>query len=146
MNDPIQFYCKDISYQPRAKGSIRDWLKLCAKKEKCTIENLHFIFCSDDHLHQLNLKFLKHDTLTDVITFHYDAEKNDAISGEVYISVPRVKENARENEVLIHDELHRIMAHGLLHLIGYDDKNKAAKQRMTMKEDYFLSLRHRNLR
>lgn len=115
---------------------IKDWMESVIKKEKKEIGITNLIFCSDDYLLQVNKEFLKRDYLTDVISFDYT--KEDKISGDVLISVDRVSENAKENGVSFLEELKRVMVHGLLHLIGYDDNTKENKGIMTAREDLYL--------
>lgn len=100
---------------------------------------INIIFCSDEYLLDLNRNFLKHDTLTDIITFPF-MENDDNISGDIYISIPRVKENAENFGQDFEAELQRVMVHGILHLLGYKDKSKIAKAEMTAKEDLYLDL------
>lgn len=100
---------------------------------------LNYIFCSDDYLLAINNQFLNHDTYTDIITFGL-GETGD-IEGEIYISVPRVRENARTAGLAFHDELDRVIIHGVLHLLGYSDKTPRRKALMRKKEDACLSLR-----
>jgi probable rRNA maturation factor len=97
------------------------------------------IFCSDEHLLQINKDHLQHDYYTDIITFDYTVE--DIISGDLFISVDRVQDNADEFDVLFQDELHRVCVHGLLHLCGYKDKSDEDEKRMREKEDEMLMLR-----
>ena len=106
------------------------------RKEKKKVEKIHFVFCSDNFLLSLNKKFLKHGTLTDVITF--PASPPSPLSGEIYISIPRVKENAKKFNVAFEKELLRAMVHGVLHLCGYKDKTKKQKERMRKREDYYI--------
>ena len=99
---------------------------------------LSFILCTDHHLAKINRKYLKTRMLTDVIAFDYGDSKT--ISGDVFISLDRVKENAKKFNVSVTNELRRIMVHGILHLLGFSDKTKAGKAEMTRKEDLYLSL------
>ena len=114
-----------------------DWLKKVIKTEKKILGELTFIFCNDAYLHKKNMQFLRHDTLTDVITFDY-SDKN-IIIGDIFISVERVKENSDIFEVTFLSELDRVMIHGLLHLLGYKDRNKEEKKIMRFKENFYLS-------
>lgn len=119
---------------------MTSWIKRVVEKEGATIEEINFIFCSDSYLLTLNQGFLKHNTLTDIITF--DNSGPDAfISGEIYISIERVRENAAKFQVQFEDELNRVMIHGVLHLLGYKDKKPAEKALMRKKEEACLSLR-----
>jgi rRNA maturation RNase YbeY len=99
--------------------------------------DLTFVFCSDEYLLVLNNKYLKHDYFTDIITF--DNTEGLTVHGDLFISVERVKENSAGLGVAFKDELYRVMVHGVLHLLGYSDKSKPAKQTMTSKEDFYLS-------
>ena len=104
------------------------------------IVQLTYIFCSDEYLHRVNVEYLDHDTYTDVITFD-NADDADIIEGDVFISVERVRENAAKLGVTFRDELHRVMIHGMLHLLGYQDKDLLSQTAMRKKEDDCLSLR-----
>jgi rRNA maturation RNase YbeY len=100
----------------------------------------NFIFCDDEYLMQLNYKYLKHRTLTDIITFPVEDE-NSTLCGDIFISIPRVKENAGKFNQTTADELHRVMIHGILHLAGYHDKSKQEKEEMRRKENHYLEAR-----
>jgi len=129
-----------INYRLLNKQLLRNWLHKAAKKEGYQIKNLNFIFCTDEYLYEMNINYLQHDTYTDVITFDQSEEKSK-IEGDIFISLERVKENAIQNKSKIHNELHRIMIHGLLHLMNYKDKSAALKKKMTAKEEEYLKLR-----
>jgi len=120
------------------KGVLKKWIKKVVKKEGSAIAELNFIFCDDEYLLEKNKTFLKHDTLTDIITFDY-SQKN-MLTGDVYISIERVKENAQNYEVLFKNELHRVIIHGVLHMLGYKDKDEKHQKEMREKEDFYLSL------
>ena len=120
------------------KSILKKWIKKVVKKEGSAIAELNFIFCDDEYLLEKNKTFLKHDTLTDIITFDY-SEKN-TLTGDVYISIERVKENAQNYEVSFKNELHRVIIHGVLHLLGYKDKDEKHQKEMREKEDFYLSL------
>lgn len=121
------------------KQRLRNWIRLAIREEGKKTGELNFIFCSDSVLLRINQEFLKHDYYTDVITF--DNVQGDIISGEIFISVERVRENAGLYEVSFQDELDRIMIHGVLHLLGYQDKSIEQKKRMTEREEYYLGKR-----
>ncbi len=131
----------DFQYINTDKISTKDisnWLKDVATKEGKEIGELVYVLCNDDYLIEKNIQFLKHDALTDVITFDYC---NDGIiSGDILISTERVKENALKYEVDFLTELHRVMLHGLLHLLGYKDKSQSDTALMREKENYYLKL------
>ena len=115
------------------------WVINVIKEEGKRPGQLSFIFCDDEYLSTLNRKFLQHDTLTDVITFDYGDEITD-ISGDIFISIQRVQENAVELGILFHEELFRVMIHGILHLLGYNDHDHVGLEQMREKENYYLSL------
>jgi rRNA maturation RNase YbeY len=136
----INFFSEDISYTLKSKGLLRTWIKYTIIEEGFKLKELNFIFCSDNYLLSINQNFLKHDTLTDIITFDNSEDKR-VIVGDIFISLERIQENAESFGVTIKDELHRVMIHGTLHLLGYADKAKEAKALMTDKEDLYLSKR-----
>ena|ERR1051326_2401192 len=133
----IQFFSQGISFSFRKKNVVSKFLLSVIKKEKKKAGNINFIFCSDKFLLTLNKKFLKHNTLTDIITFQYPSER---LSAEIFISIPRVKENAKKFNVNFENELNRVMIHGVLHLCGYKDKNKKEKFQIREKENLYLKL------
>lgn len=121
------------------KENISDWVQFTLDSEGKELGELNYIFCDDDFLHKINVKTLKHNTLTDIISFDYT--QGIVVSGDIYISYERVKENSENLNLLFKDELHRVMIHGVLHYCGYKDKLEGDKLRMREKEDYYLSLR-----
>ena len=137
---PVLFYSEHIRFELRNKNSIRQWLHNLIKTEGYTLGNISFIFCSDKYLHKINLQYLNHDDYTDIITFD-NANAKGIVESDIFISIQRVKENAKALKIPFRDELHRVIAHGVLHLCGYKDKTPDAKRTMTTKEDYYLSLR-----
>jgi rRNA maturation RNase YbeY len=134
-----QFFTEDISFTLRNKNKLRKWIQVVIGNEKKLPGSLNFVFCSDEYLHKLNVQYLDHDTLTDIITFDL-SENADEISGEIYISIDRVKENAKKFTVPFYNELQRVMIHGILHLAGYHDKTQEQVTIMRGKEDKCLSL------
>jgi len=137
---PIHFFSEDISYNLKHKGLLRTWIKNTIIEEGYKLRELNFIFCSDNYLLSMNQEYLNHDTLTDIITFD-NSEFKKEIVGDIFISLERIQENAQSFKVKTEDELHRVMIHGTLHLLGYADKGKEAKALMTDKEDLYLSKR-----
>lgn len=119
------------------EDQYREWLIALAKKEFKIIGELNYIFCTDAYLQDINWKYLKHTSLTDIITFQYD---QSIISADIYISIERVTENAVKHQVDFHEECRRVMAHGLLHCLGYKDKTEAEKVAMRTKEQDALAL------
>ncbi len=115
------------------------WVKSVVKNESASLNSLNYIFCSDEHLRRLNIQYLNHKTYTDIITFNY-SHTEKAIDGEVYISIDRVRKNAEIFKTDFKVELHRVIIHGALHLLGFNDKTKTEKLKMREKEDSCLSL------
>lgn len=139
----ILFFSGDIHFTLRNKPAIAKWLNAVAKRHKKKISSLNYIFVGDDYLLNINKRFLRHNTLTDIITFDYSADKTgkNGIIGEIYISVPRVNENASIFKSTKTEEMHRVMAHGLLHLCGFGDKTPKELKRMRTEEENALDLR-----
>ncbi len=115
------------------------WIIQVIKEEGFLPGDISFTFCNDDQLHKINLRFLNHDTFTDIISFPNSNNKN-IISGEIFISADRVMENAREFNAMPSNELLRVMIHGVLHFMGYDDHTDHDKKQMRAKEDYYIHL------
>ena len=138
----IQFHFETKSSHPRQRRQLQTFLASIFKKEQVSIASLNYIFCSDSYLLNINQQFLKHDDYTDIITFNLGLEKGP-VQGEVYISLERVAENARNLQITFHQELHRVIFHGALHLCGYKDKTAADAKLMRKMEDYYL-LRYTN--
>ena len=132
----INFFKEDISVKIIEQKKIKSWIKFAIENEGFFCGDLSFIFCSDDYLLKMNKEYLDHDYFTDIITFNYVEDKN--VYGDIFISVDRVKENANEYSVSFEEELKRVIIHGVLHLIGFDDKDKSLKLQMTQKEDEYL--------
>ena len=137
----IHLFEEDIKFKINKKLGIKKWLKETIEKEKNVLKELNYIFCSDEYLHNMNVSYLNHDTLTDIITFD-NAEFEGEIVGDIFISIERVKENAVKFGVSFEDELHRVMVHGALHLLGYKDKKKADQEKMRERENYYLKRRN----
>lgn len=134
----IQYFNEDISFPKVKKRIITDWIKKVIVAEGKEVGDISFISCSDEYLLEVNKKFLEHDYYTDVITFDY--VENDIISGDIFISIDRIKANSVEFKCDFTNEFLRILIHGVLHLIGYKDKTKSDKLLMTQKEDFYLNL------
>lgn len=135
----IRFYKEDTSFEYKKKLQTKNWLKLVASSEIRTIGDVNIILCSDNYVLDINIKYLGHDYFTDIITFDYCEGKK--LSGDLFISVDCVRENSIFYNTEFSDELDRVIVHGLLHLIGYDDHTDEQKKIMRSKEDYYLSLR-----
>lgn len=134
----ITFYSEDIEFKLNNEPTISGWLSFCAETFDYQIGELTYVFCSDEHLYQMNVKYLSHDTYTDIITFDYTEE--NVVSGDLFISIDRVKDNALKYGVSFENELKRVMVHGLLHLLGFKDKSDEDADLMRKKEDYCLTL------
>ncbi|MBL4594053.1 MAG: rRNA maturation RNase YbeY [Flavobacteriales bacterium] len=134
----ISFLSEDISFDLECQNDIQNWIQNTISNEGKIMGEITYIFCSDEYLHKMNLEHLKHDTFTDIITFNYCVD--DIINSDIFISVDRVKENSEAYKTTFQNELSRVIIHGILHLIGYDDKNDSDKEVMRTKEDFYLSL------
>lgn len=135
----IRYYCEDISFKLKDKALNNKWLKMVAASELRKIGDINIIFCSDNYILDVNMKYLQHDYFTDIITFDYC--ENDILSGDLFISIDSVRENALFYGTEFPEELNRVMVHGVLHLIGYDDHTEEDIKTMRSKEDYYLDLR-----
>jgi len=138
-NKKIFFFAEEINFLLRHKNKLRNWIKACILSEESSTGFINYIFCSDEYLRKININYLNFDNYTDVIAFD-NSENTNEISGDIYISLERVKENSRKFLVNYNRELYRVMIHGILHLIGYKDKTKKDADLMRKKEDYYLSL------
>jgi len=137
----IRFAAQGVKSPLTDAPFYRNWLRKSAYKEGKDITDLQYVFCSDDTLLAMNIQFLNHRTLTDILTFDYAAKDSpEKVSGEIYISIDRVRDNAKTFGVSVQQELSRVLIHGLLHLCGYRDKTTAEKKEMRSKEDHYLAL------
>lgn len=137
----IHFFSHEVRFTLKNSRKVKSWIKRIVDKEGVSIQEINYIFCSDSYLLSLNQGFLKHNTFTDIITFD-NSEDPSSLEGEIYISIERVKENAKKYNVPIEDELSRVMIHGVLHLLGFTDKKPTEKALMRKKEEACLSLRN----
>ena len=135
----IYFFSEEIHFELKEKLNRKRWLKNIASKAGFKIKELNYVFCSDEYLYQMNLEYLNHETYTDIITFDY-SEKEFDLSGDIFISIDRVNENAKTHNQEIETELSRVLAHGLLHLMGYKDKTKEESTLMRQKEEESINL------
>jgi probable rRNA maturation factor len=126
-------------FELESEDQISSWVNFVLDEEGKELGEINYIFCDDDYLLGINVKTLKHNTLTDIISFDYSL--GNVVSGDVYVSYDRVKDNADSLGILFVNELHRVMIHGILHYCGYRDKSDDEKSLMRSKEDYYLSLR-----
>ncbi|MEL6388628.1 MAG: rRNA maturation RNase YbeY [Bacteroidota bacterium] len=132
---PIGFHVADVAFEWSSTQDISRWLCQVFRAEGCTLKQVHLIACSDDYLLQMNRQHLDHDYYTDILTFYYS---EDAIDGELYISIERVKDNAHQLDIPELNELHRVIVHGALHLCGHDDQTREEKQKMRDLEELYL--------
>ena len=128
---------KETAFDLNDQERLKFWISEVIKEEGCEEGEINYIFCDDDYLHKLNVEFLDHDTLTDIISFDYTVGKE--LHGDVFISVERVKDNAADLDVTFEEELHRVMIHGILHYCGYKDKSEEDQKVMRAKEDFYLN-------
>lgn len=136
----VSYFLQDIDFVFKHKRLNNSWLKLVAESEIKKLGNINIIFCSDNYILDVNVKYLGHDYYTDIITFDY-CEK-DILSGDLFISIDTVRDNAEFYKTEFNDELNRVIVHGLLHLIGYDDHTQEEQKIMREKENYYLELRN----
>ena len=135
----IRYFCEDIRFTYKNKLANNRWLKMVAGSEIRKIGDINVIFCSDNYILDVNMKYLQHDYFTDIITFDYC--EGNVLSGDLFISVDSVRENSIEFGTDFEEELHRVIVHGVLHLIGYDDHTEEDKKVMRHKENYYLQMR-----
>jgi rRNA maturation RNase YbeY len=133
-------YYYECDFEIKALKDYTDWVNRVLDSENAELGNISFVFCEDDYLLDINQKFLNHDTYTDIITFDYS--ENSSISGDIFISIERVRENAKQFAQSFEDELLRVMAHGLLHLLGYKDKTEKEIKEIRDKEEDKMKMFH----
>ena len=134
----IHFFSEGTSFLLNGKPKIRKWLREVILLEKKQPGTINIIFCTDEYLLGLNTLYLKHSTLTDILTFP-GSDDPVSVEGDIYISIPRVTENAQKFSPSFDNELSRAMVHEILHLLGYKDKTKAERLEMTAKENHYLT-------
>lgn len=139
----IRFFEEDIIYKLKNKGLLRQWITNTIKAEGYKLKELTYIFSTDNYLLQLNKQYLDHDSYTDIITFD-NSTIEGLIVGDIFISIDRIRDNALKYNISEKEELHRVIIHGTLHLLGYKDKYLSDKKKMTLKEDFYLNERHFN--
>lgn len=135
----IDFFFEDIEPINIEIPLLQSWIAKVITNHQHQLEQLNFILCSDGYLLDINKKYLSHDYYTDVITFN-NADDKAVIEGDIYISIDRVKDNAKQLELSFKNELNRVIIHGALHLLGFNDKTNADQTIMTRKEDECLAL------
>ena len=135
----ISYYTESVKFAFKGKAFNNSWLRMVAGSESFRIGDISIVFCSDPYILDVNMKYLQHDYFTDIITFDYCDGK--ILSGDLFISIDTVRANAVEYGAGFEEELNRVMVHGLLHLMGYDDHTEEQKIEMRSKEDYYLEMR-----
>lgn len=140
-NSMVSYHTEDTAFIFKGKVKNTKWLKLVAESEIKQLGDIAIIFCSDNYILDVNIKYLQHDYFTDIITFDYC--EGNVLSGDLFISIDSVKENALFYGTEFADELNRVIVHGLLHLVGYDDHTPDDQKLMREKENYYLSLRNK---
>jgi len=130
----------ETDFELESESRYEEWIDAIIESEGKEAGEINYIFCDDEYLHNINMQYLNHDTLTDIISFDYCI--GDLISGDIFISIERVKENAKEYEVLFHVELLRVMSHGVLHYCGYKDKSVEDEKMMRLKEQEKMNMFH----
>lgn len=134
----ITFSVEEIKFVLKEKQRIRHWITAVIKQQQKRVGDIGYLFCGDEYLLNVNKEYLNHDTYTDIITFDY--VEGDLVSGDIMISVDRVGENAQSFGVSFEQELHRVIIHGILHLLGQADKSEEDSKEMRRKEDEALML------
>ncbi len=134
----INFFNEDISYTLKEKNKYKKWLKKIISIHNYSPGEITYILCSDSFLYDMNVQYLNHHTYTDIITFD-NSEQGRTIEGDIFISIDRVMDNSLSNGIVFEDELKRVMVHGILHLLGFKDKEEKDKKLMREKEDESLS-------
>ena len=132
----IKFYSEDTSFKLNGRRVLRDWIRNVVEQHHCTCGEIAIVICSDAFLLNINQQFLHHDEFTDIVTFDYCEQK--MVSGDLFISIDRVRENSLKHKVTLNEELHRVIIHGVLHLLGFKDKTPDAKIQMTREENKML--------
>ncbi len=133
----ISFFSEEIDFELSDQEKISNWLELAIGEHDKELVEISYVFCDDEYLHKINVEYLNHDTYTDIITFD-NSESESEIESDIFVSVERVKENAKEFGVSFEQELHRVLIHGLLHLLGFKDKTEAESIEMRKQEELWL--------
>ena len=133
----INFFADGIDFKLQNESKIETWIKSIIEENDKKLTNLNFILTTDEEVHRINKQYLQHDTYTDIITF--PMSDDDVIEGDIFVSIDRIKDNAKKLEVTFENELHRVLIHGVLHLIGYDDTTPELKTAMRAAEDDCLN-------
>jgi rRNA maturation RNase YbeY len=133
----INFFKEGISFRLDEQEQLKKWIRKVVTRNEFRLSVINFIFCTDRYLRRINKQYLQHDYNTDVVTFDNSVEKR-VIIGDIFISIERVRENSKLFSTSFKDELRRVMVHGVLHLLGYDDKTQKEKEKIHRAEDLWL--------
>lgn len=136
----INFFQEEVSFTLKHKQKIRAWIHQVVQGHSQQIEALNYIYCSDNYLLEVNKQYLEHDYYTDIITFDNREDTQSPIDSDIFISIDRVRDNSEQLHITFQQELHRVMIHGVLHLLGKQDKTDAQKREMRKSEEASLSL------
>jgi probable rRNA maturation factor len=137
MPETIHFFVEKTPFAIPGKRILRRWLEYAIREENGVPGAINFVICNDEFLFKMNKKYLKQKMLTDILTFPM-AEDGNTVSADLYISIDRVRDNSKKYKQQVKKELARVMIHGILHLMGYDDHSEEGKQKMKEKEDLYL--------
>ena len=135
----VHFYFEKVGLTLKERGNLKGFINSLIAKERKSLNNLNYIFCNDNAILEINRKYLDHNFYTDVITFDLSSSRKEILA-DIYISVDRIRENAKSLKLSLKEELHRVMLHGLLHLCGYNDKTEGERKLIRKKEDFYLNL------
>jgi rRNA maturation RNase YbeY len=135
----INFHSEAIDFKVINPIKTKRWLKSVIKAEGFELSEINYVFCNDEYLHSINVEYLDHDTLTDIITFD-NSEEDELIEGDIFVSIERIIDNAKDFNTTFEQEFKRVIVHGILHLCGYFDKTDENEKQMREKEDYYLRL------
>lgn len=134
----VKFFTEQISYNLKNRKVLKSWVQHVISLEEKNIGSINYIFSSDDFVLEINRKYLQHDYYTDIITFNYN--EDDLLSGDIFISIDTVRTNAPQFSKSFNEELYRVIIHGVLHLVGYDDQDDVSRSIMRQKEDDYIQL------
>jgi probable rRNA maturation factor len=137
MPETIHFFVEKTPFAIPGKRILRRWLENAIREENWVPGAINFIICNDEYLYKMNRKYLKQKTLTDILTFPM-AEDGNTVSADIYISIERIRDNSKKYRQQVKKELARVMIHGILHLIGYDDHNEEGVKKIREKEELYL--------
>lgn len=135
----IQFHSEDVDFKLNNQSLVADWIAKCITQRGKNLLLINYIFCSDEYLLEVNRKHLNHDYYTDIITFDNSFDENEVLA-DIFISIDRVRDNAAELNLMFNDELNRVIIHGVLHLLGWEDSSAELKEKMRLEEDKCLKI------